>query len=73
MDRRVVLTQAGSVLLTETVRKTGLDAAFSEALAPWRKDRAVMRISENPHLCSSFLREGVLRVRVPTVGVRVRA
>ncbi|MGW0701567.1 IS1380 family transposase [Streptomyces sp. NPDC002867] len=36
-----VVAQAGGVLLTETVRKTGLDAAFSEALAPWRKDRAV--------------------------------
>ncbi|GAX58644.1 hypothetical protein SO3561_10219 [Streptomyces olivochromogenes] len=36
-----VVAQAGGVLLTETVRKTGLDAAFSEALVPWRKDRAV--------------------------------
>lgn len=29
--------QAGGVLLTETVRATGLDRALSEALAPWRK------------------------------------
>ncbi len=33
--------QAGSVLLVETVRKTGLDQALSAALAPWRKPRAV--------------------------------
>jgi hypothetical protein len=36
-----VLSQAGSVLLVETVRKTGLDQAISAALAPWRKPRAV--------------------------------
>ncbi|MFG3289427.1 transposase [Streptomyces sp. NPDC048179] len=39
-DRRVV-SQAGAVLLVETVRKTGLDQAISAALAPWRKPRAV--------------------------------
>lgn len=33
--------QAGGVLLTETVRATGLDRALSEALAPWRKPFAV--------------------------------
>jgi len=38
---RVVVSQAGGVLLVETVRKTGLDAAMSAALAPWRKARAV--------------------------------
>ncbi|MGW9028055.1 IS1380 family transposase [Streptomyces sp. NPDC055722] len=38
---RGVVTQAGSVLLVETVRKSGLDAAISAALAPWRKSRAV--------------------------------
>ncbi|MFD9514475.1 transposase, partial [Streptomyces mirabilis] len=38
---RGVVSQAGSVLLAETVRKTGLDSAISTALAPWRKHRAV--------------------------------
>ena len=32
---------AGGLLLTETVRATGLGAALSEALAPWRKPLAV--------------------------------
>ncbi len=36
-----MVSQAGSVLLVETVRKTGLDQAISQALAPWRKPRAV--------------------------------
>ncbi|QKW04194.1 IS1380 family transposase [Streptomyces sp. NA02536] len=40
-DGRQVVSQAGSVLLVETVRKTGLDQAVSTALAPWRKPRAV--------------------------------
>ncbi|MER5601510.1 IS1380 family transposase [Streptomyces sp. NPDC002265] len=40
-DGRQVVSQAGSVLLVETVRKTGLDQAISQALAPWRKPRAV--------------------------------
>ena len=35
------VSQAGSVLLVETVRKSGLDTAISAALAPWRKARAV--------------------------------
>ena len=38
---RAVVSQAGAVLLVETVRKTGLDQAISAALAPWRKPRAV--------------------------------
>jgi hypothetical protein len=38
---RQVVSQAGAVLLVETVRKTGLDTAISAALAPWRKPRAV--------------------------------
>lgn len=38
---RAVVSQAGGVLLVETVRKTGLDTAISTAMAPWRKDRAV--------------------------------
>ncbi|MFR0357408.1 IS1380 family transposase [Streptomyces sediminimaris] len=38
---RGVVSQAGGVLLAETVRKTGLDQAISAALAPWRKPRAV--------------------------------
>lgn len=40
-DGRAVVSPAGSVLLVETVRKTGLDQAMSAALAPWRKPRAV--------------------------------
>jgi hypothetical protein len=40
-DGRQVVSQAGSVLLVETVRKAGLDRAMSQALAPWRKPRAV--------------------------------
>ncbi|MFD4957032.1 IS1380 family transposase [Streptomyces sp. NPDC058451] len=40
-DGRQVVSQAGSVLLVETVRKTGLDRAISVALTPWRKPRAV--------------------------------
>ncbi|WP_326763658.1 IS1380 family transposase (plasmid) [Streptomyces sp. NBC_01591] len=40
-DGGAVVSQAGGVLLAETVRKTGLDTAISAALAPWRKPRAV--------------------------------
>lgn len=36
-----VVSQAGAVLLVESVRKCGLDAAISAALAPWRKPRTV--------------------------------
>ncbi|MFI1184545.1 IS1380 family transposase [Streptomyces sp. NPDC020799] len=35
------VSQAGAVLLVETVRACGLDQAISAALAPWRKPRAV--------------------------------
>ncbi|MFJ8795995.1 IS1380 family transposase, partial [Streptomyces sp. NPDC102462] len=35
------VSQAGAVLLVETVRKVGLDTVISAALAPWRKPRAV--------------------------------
>lgn len=38
---RGVVSQAGAVLLAETVRKTDLDVAISAALAPWCKQRAV--------------------------------
>ena len=40
-DGAGAISQAGAVLLVETVRKTGLDTAISEALTPWRKPRAV--------------------------------
>ncbi|MBO8192465.1 IS1380 family transposase [Streptomyces oryzae] len=40
-DGRQVVSQAGSVLLVETVRKSGLDQAMSATLAPWSKARAV--------------------------------
>lgn len=39
--RRGVVSQAGAVLLVEAVRKSGLDAAISAALVPWRKPRTV--------------------------------
>jgi hypothetical protein len=35
------VSQAGSVVLTETVRTVGLDRELSTALAPWRKPLAV--------------------------------
>ncbi len=38
---RGVVSQSGAVLLVETARKAGLDAAISAALAPWCKARAV--------------------------------
>ncbi|MCX4815592.1 IS1380 family transposase [Streptomyces sp. NBC_01239] len=38
---RTVVSQAGGILLVETVRKTGLDQAISAALTPWRRPRAV--------------------------------
>ncbi|CAG6391172.1 IS1380 family transposase [Streptomyces cocklensis] len=38
---RAVVSQAGAVLLVETVRKSGLDQVISDALAPWRRRRAV--------------------------------
>ncbi|MFH9735794.1 IS1380 family transposase [Streptomyces sp. NPDC017260] len=38
---RAVVSQAGGVLLVETVRKAGVDTAISAAVAPWRKARAV--------------------------------
>jgi hypothetical protein len=34
--RAAGVSQAGGVLLVETVRAAGLDKALSEALAPWR-------------------------------------
>ncbi|MFF6996954.1 IS1380 family transposase, partial [Streptomyces sp. NPDC008313] len=37
---RAVVSQAGGVMLVETVRKAGLDTAISTALTPWRKARA---------------------------------
>ncbi len=38
---RAVVSQAGSVLLVATVRKSGLDQAICGVLSPWRKPRAV--------------------------------
>ena len=38
---RAVVSQAGAVLLAETVRKAGLDQAFTAALTAWRRPRAV--------------------------------
>lgn len=39
--RSRVVSQAGTVLLTETVRKSGLDAAMSAELGKWRGPRSV--------------------------------
>ncbi len=36
-----VVSQAGGMLLVETVRAAGLDRALSAGLAPWRKPLAV--------------------------------
>ncbi len=36
-----VVSQAGAILLTETVRAVGLDRALSAALGPWRLGTAV--------------------------------
>jgi hypothetical protein len=36
-----VVSQAGAVLLTETVRTVGLDHALSDGLARWRRPSAV--------------------------------
>lgn len=36
-----VVSQAGAVLLVETVRKVGLDTSISAAMAPWHKPRTV--------------------------------
>lgn len=36
-----MVSQAGSVLLVETVRRIGLAQAISAVLAPWRRPRAV--------------------------------
>ncbi len=38
---RGVVAQAGGVLVVETARQAGLDAALSSTLAPWRKPRTV--------------------------------
>lgn len=38
---RGVVSQAGAVLLVETVRKAGLDQVISAAPAPWQRPRAV--------------------------------
>lgn len=40
-SRVAAVGQAGGVLLTETVRASGLDQALSAGLAPWRKPLAV--------------------------------
>lgn len=38
---RAMVSQAGGVLLVETVRKASLDTSISAALTPWRKARAM--------------------------------
>jgi len=38
---RLTVSQAGAVLLLETVRTLGLDRGLSAAMAPWRKPLAV--------------------------------
>jgi len=41
-----VVSQAGAVLLTETVRTVGLDRALSAAIGPWRPPNAVHNPAE---------------------------
>jgi Transposase DDE domain group 1 len=41
-----VVSQASGMLSVETVRKTGLDAAISAALALWRRPRVVHDVSK---------------------------
>jgi Transposase DDE domain group 1 len=41
LARASLLSSAGALLIQSTVRSSGLDAALSRALAPWRGDRAV--------------------------------
>ena len=36
-----LVSSSGAVLLREAVRLSGLDAVLSDALAPWRSDRAL--------------------------------
>src|SRR5215475_10090957 len=40
-DGRGLVSQAGAVLLWETLRVTGLGRGLSQALGPWRAPRAV--------------------------------
>jgi hypothetical protein len=40
-DGHGAVSQAGAVLLVETIRKTGLDTAISAAMQPWRKPRTM--------------------------------
>ena len=40
-DGKGIISQAGGLLLTRTVRVTGLDAGLSAGLARWRAPRAV--------------------------------
>ncbi len=40
-DGRGLVSQAGAVLLWETMRVTGLGRGLSAALQPWRASRAV--------------------------------
>ena len=41
--------QAGAVLLTDTIRVSGLDAGLAAALGPWRKPTA---IHHRPRSCA---------------------
>lgn len=54
---RGVVSQAGGVLLVETVRKAGLDGAISAALSPWRV-RGGARSGQDPAGCGARRRAG---------------
>ncbi len=73
-DGRAVVSQAGTVLLVETVRKTGLDQATSAALASWRKRRSVhdpgkilLDVAPTAALAGDFLADIAIRPAKPAV------
>jgi hypothetical protein len=47
-DGRAVVSQAGGVLLVETIRKAWLDRAISGALWPWRRPSGGARSGQDP-------------------------
>jgi hypothetical protein len=44
-----VVSQAGGVLLVDTIRAVGLDRALADALEPWRKPTAVRLAPRTGH------------------------
>jgi hypothetical protein len=58
-----VVSRAGGALLTATIRASGLDAALSAVLAPWRKPLA---IHDPAKVLTPEHSSGALRVRYAT-------